>query len=171
MTFDNDCGANGEIRLHWYDGGRKPKSIKRVEEAFLNDPRNNNATFIVGTKETVYTNEYGQGTRIWPAARMKEIAKSGGLPKQTVARSIAPGNPHKEWALCCLEGKQPMGNFNYAAPFTEMALLGMVAICVPNMPLVYDPKTMSFLNYPQADKYIRSLYAYNDEFLPSKIFF
>jgi len=169
MTFDNDCGLDGKIRLHWFDGGRKPKSIKRVDDAFLKDPRNSNATFIVGTKETVYTNEYGVGTRIYPNARMKELAKSGALPQKKIARSIAPGNPHKEWALCCLEGKQPMGNFNYAAPFTEMALLGMVAICVPNMPLVYDPKTMSFLNYPKADKYIKSLYAYNDEFLPSRI--
>ncbi len=169
MTFANERGVGGKIRLHWYDGGRKPKAIKRVDKAFLDDPRNNNATFIVGTKETVYTNEYGVGSRIWPASRMKDLAKSGALPKKTIPRSVAPNNPHKEWAICCLEGRQSVGNFDYAAPFTEMALLGMVALCEPNIPLVYDPKTMSFLNYPKADKYIKSLYAYRSEFLPSRI--
>ncbi len=165
MTFINDCGANGKIKLHWYDGGRKPKAIKRVEKSFLEDKRNSNATFIVGTKETVYTNEYGLNTRIWPASRMKEMAKSGALPKKSIERSIAPGNPHLEWAKCCLEGKKSPGGFDYAAPFTEMALLGMIAICNPEVPLVYDPKTLGFINYPEANKYIRSLYAYNKEFL------
>ena len=167
MTFMNKRGVDNRIRLHWYDGGRKPKSIKRVDPAFLADPRNNNATFIVGTKETVYTNECGQNTRIWPATRMKELMKGGKLPEKTIPRSVTPGNPFQEWVLACLDGKQPEANFDYAAPFTEMALLGMIAICCPNVPLSYDPKTMSFVNYPEADKYIRSLYSYRKEFLPS----
>jgi len=161
-------GYDPQIKLHWYDGGRKPKEVKRVEKSFLEDPRNNNATFIVGTKETVYTNEYGQNTRIWPPARMKELLKSNALPKPTIKRSITPGNPHMEWAKHCLEGKQPPANFNYAAPFTEMALLGMAAICEPKFPLAYDPKTMSFINWPDADKHLSSLYAYNKEFLPEE---
>ena len=171
MTFNNMCGKSGKIKLHWYDGGRKPKQIKRVDKSFIDDPRNANCTFIVGTKETVYTNEYGQGTRIWPAPRMKELAKSGALPKKTIARSIAQGNPHKEWAEYCLAGKNPPANFDYAAPFTEMALLGMVAICTPEVPLVYSPKSLEFLNYPEANKYIRSLYSYNKEFLPEEPMF
>lgn len=171
MTFNNMCGKSGKIKLHWYDGGRKPKAIKRVDKSFIDDPRNANCTFIVGTKETVYTNEYGVGTRIWPNARMKELAKSGALPKKTIARSIAPNNPHKEWAECCLAGKQSMANFDYAAPFTEMALLGMIAICTPEVPLVYSPKSLEFLNYPEANKYIRSLYAYNKEFIAEEPMF
>ena len=137
------------------------------------DPKNPwnraNCTFIVGTKETVYTNEYGGETYIYPRPRMKELAKSGALPKKTIARSTAPGNPHLEWVKACLDGKQPMGNFNYAAPFTEMALLGMVAILFPEKELTYKPSTMSFINCPEADRYVKSLYAYNKEFLPSKI--
>ncbi len=169
MTFMNKCGVNNRIRLHWYDGGRKPKSIKRVDDAYLKDPRNNNATFIVGTKETVYTNEYGEGTRIFPVSRMKELMKGNKLPKKTVARSVAPGKPFVEWVMACHEGKQPMGNFNYAAPFTEMALLGMIAICCPNQELSYIPSQMKFAGCPEADKYVRSLYEYKSEFLPSKI--
>jgi predicted dehydrogenase len=169
MTFLNKRGVNGRIKLHWYDGGRKPKEIKRVDKSYLDDPRNNNATFIVGTKETVFTNEYGENTRIWPPARMKELLKSNALPKPTIKRSEFPNNPFSEWAKACLEGKQPPANFDYAAPFTEMALLGMIALCVPNTELKYMPSKMSFLGCPEADKYVRSLYDYRSEFLPSKI--
>ena len=174
MTFLNKRGVNNRIRLHWYDGGRRPKEIKRVDPEFLKpDPKNPwnraNCTFIVGTKETVYTNEYGSETYIYPRPRMKEVAKSGALPKKTIARSTNPGNPHMEWAMACLAGKQPMGNFNYAAPFTEMALLGMIGIIFPERELNYVPSTLSFANCPEADKYVKSLYAYNKEFLPSKM--
>ena len=169
MTFLNKRGVDGRIKLHWYDGGRKPKEIERVEKSYLDDPRNNNATFIVGTKETVYTNEYGQGTRIWPASRMKELAKSGALPKKTIERSNYVNDPFGEWVDGCIKGVNPPANFDYAAPFTEMALLGMVALCVPNTELKYVPSKMSFLNCPEADKYIHSLYEYRSEFLPSRI--
>ena len=169
MTFMNKRGVDNRIRLHWYDGGRKPKEIKRVDPAFLADPRNNNATFIVGTKETVYTNEYGQNTRIWPATRMKELMKGGKLPEKTIPRSVTPGNPFQEWVLACLDGKQPTANFDYAAPFTEMALLGMVALCCPEQELTYIPSKMQFAGCPEADQFVRSQYEYRSEFLPSKI--
>lgn len=174
MTFLNKRGVNNRIRMHWYDGGRRPKEIKRVDPEFMKpDPKNPwqraNCTFIVGTKETVYTNEYGGETYIYPRPRMKELLKSKALPKKSIPRSTNPGNPHMEWAMACLAGKQPMGNFNYAAPFTEMALLGMVGILFPGRELNYVPSTLSFANCPEADKYVKSLYAYNKEFLPSKV--
>ena len=50
-----------------------------------------------------------------------------------------------------------------------LALLGMVAILFPEKELTYKPSTMSFINCPEADRYVKSLYAYNKEFLPSKI--
>jgi hypothetical protein len=64
-----------------------------------------------------------------------------------------------------------MGNFDYAAPFTEMCLLNMIAINFKGKALKYNSKKMEFTNCPEANKYIRSLYAYNDEFLPSKPLF
>ena len=168
MEFANKRGKGGKIRLHWFDGGRRPKEVKRVDEAFLTDKRNDNCTFIVGTKQTVYTNEYGQGTTIYPRNIMRDLAKGGKLPAKTIARSTKPSNPHQEWAKACVEGKNPMGNFNYAAPFTEMVLLNMVAVLNPNKELEYDPINMKFPKNPEADKYLRSLYAYKEEFLPSK---
>ncbi len=166
MTFLNKRGVNGKIKLHWFDGGRRPKEIKRVDNSFLQDPRNKNAVFIVGTKETAFTKEYGNDSRIWPASRMKELLKDKKIPNKTIPRSNFIDDPFGEWAQGCLTGKQPLANFDYAAPFTEMALLGMVALCVPDTELKYMPKKMQFLDCPEADNYVRSLYEYRSEFLP-----
>ncbi len=174
MTFANKCGVDNRIRLHWYDGGRRPKAIKGVEPEYLiPNPKNPweraNCTFIVGTKQTVYTNEYGVGSMIYPREKMVELKKAGKLPKPTIARSETPNNAHYEWVKACLAGHQPMGNFDYAAPFTEMALLGTVALFEQGKELEYDPEKMEFKNCPEANKYVRSLYDYKEEFLPSKI--
>lgn len=174
MTFVNKRGVDNRIRLHWYDGGRRPKEIKRVDPSYLKpNPKNPweraNCTFIVGTKETVYTNEYGIGTMVYPRERMVALKKSGSLPKPSIPRSETPGNAHLEWARACIAGKQPMGNFDYAAPFTEMALLGMVALTQQNREISYIPEKMEFLDCPEANKYVRSLYEYKQEFLPSRV--
>jgi len=171
MTYMNKRGVDNRIRLHWYDGGRKPKAIKRVNQEFLDDPRNRNCTFIVGTKETVFTNEYGLGTMIYPRERMVELKKANALPEKSIARSVSQGNPQLEWAKACLEGKQPVGNFDYAAPFTEMCLLNTIGICFPDRDLTYIPSKMEFADCPEANVMVKSLYAYNEEFLPSRILF
>lgn len=165
MVFENSRGVNGKISLHWFDGGRRPKEVKRVDEAFLKDPRNSNGTFIVGTKETLYTDCYGMNSIIYPRKRMAELKRSGAFPKPTLERSPTPGNAHLEWARCCLAGKQAGSNFNYSAPFTEMALLGMVALTQPDREITYLPNEMRFADCPEADKYLHSLYEYKNEFL------
>ncbi len=179
MVFYNKCGVGGKIKLHWYDGGRKPEAIKGVDDAFLKDKRNANATFIVGTKCTVHTNEYGNpsATYVYPKTEMrdmlmarKKVGKEG-IADVKYARSTDPNNPVMEWINACIAGKQPEGNFDYAAPFTEMCLLNMIAINFPNRELNYVPSKMAFANCPEANKYVRSLYNYNQEFLPSKIDF
>lgn len=173
MVFKNKRGLGGKINVHWSDSDKRPKAIERVDPSFLvSDPKNpwhnSNATFIVGTKETVLTNEYGMNSMIYPRERMRDLAKSKALPEKKLARSIAPGDPHLEWAKNCIAGTLPPANFDYAAPFTEMCLLSMISISFPETKLEYDPKTMSFKNCKEADKHLKSLYNYNPEFLPQK---
>ena len=175
MVFANKRGLGGKINLYWSDAGVRPKSIERVDPSFLipdpnNKWRNANCTFIVGTKETVYTNEYGLNSMIYPRERMRELAKSKALPEKKIARSANAGNPHMEWVEACLKGEKPPSNFDYAAPFTEMCLLSMVSLNFPNRKLLYNSDKMEFTNCKEANPHLRSLYEYKEEFLPSKPF-
>ena len=175
MTFVNKRGKGGKITIHWYDGGRKPEHIKGVDDEYIKNPKNANDTFIVGSKCTVHTNEYSSfgTTFVYPKTKMRDMlkdAKAKGLASlapKTIERAKYEGNPVREWIDACIAGKQPNANFDYAAPFTEMCLLNMIAINFPNRDLTYNPATLSFPNCPEADKYVRSLYAYNKSFLPS----
>ena len=172
MTFDNKRGKDGKIRLNWFDGGRKPKEIKRVSQEYFdiaNKRRSytdRNQIFIVGTKNTMTTTLYGSNPMLFPLEKMREAKKANIFPPAKLERSIAPGNPHVEWAKSCLKGVNPPANFDYAAPFTELALVGMVSALMPGRELKYDAQKMSFTNCPEADKYTRSLYDYRKEFLP-----
>ena len=174
MLFNNPCGLDGKIRVHWSDANKRPKAIERVDPGILKAEsrdtwKNANWTFIVGTKETIITNEYGLNTMVYPRSRMRDLMKANALPKKSIPRSKYEGNAHLEWAYACKEGKNPPGNFDYAAPFTEMCLLSMISINFPNQELAYSPRKMEFINCPEANAHIRSLYDYRSEFLPSKV--
>ena len=164
LEFDNPRGVDGKIRLHWYDGGLKPKDVKRVEQSFIDDPRLKNGTLIVGTKETVFTDTYGMNPMIFPRKRMVDLKRSGALPKPTLPRSKFDGNPQEEWVEACYTNTPPPANFNYASTFTEMSLLMLVPIFERGV-LEYDAKNMRFLNNASANKHLYSLYDYNKSFI------
>lgn len=93
--------------------------------------------------------------------------KAGKIPPKTIKRNRFPFNPQADWTSAIVEGRMPESNFDYAAPFTEIVLLSMISCIHPGVELEYDPKTMSFPNFKEADKYVKSLYSYRPEFLPS----
>lgn len=160
-------GVNGIINVHWYDGApelNKPKQVKRVAKKDLEDKRLSNGTYVVGTKETVFLDCYGGNAILQPVSRMKEFMKDGLLPKKTIPRSKHPDGPQAEFVDACIAGQKAPANFDYAAPLAEIALLNMCAVQA-GIPLEYDAKKMAFTNAPEMNKYLRSLYPYNREFI------
>src|SRR5690606_21776456 len=118
--------------------------------------------FIVGDNLTLYTDTYSSSVRVLPEERFDEIKSS--LPDKTLPR--VKGGPQKECADAIREGKQPGSKFDSAAPFTEVGLLGNVALFAGSR-IEYDSEKMRVRNNRKANKYLYSLYDYNEEFLPS----
>ena len=50
------------------------------------------------------------------------------------------------WAAACKGGEKASSNFEYSGPFTEMVLLGTLAVRMPNENLTWDAKTMKTNN-------------------------
>ena len=96
---------------------------------------------------------------------MIELKKQNALPEPSIPRSVSPMNAHLEFVKMALAGKQPNANFEYAAEFTEMALLGMVAMTQNGNKIEYDPATMSFKGNKDANRYLYSLYDYRKGFI------
>ncbi len=157
-------GKDGTIKLHWYDGGLKPENIERISAETL--ASNQNYSYIVGDKETVITDCYEERPMLSSRELMIDLKKQGRFDAPSrIAESDSKGNPQQEWVNASIAGKQSMSNFDYAAPFTEMALLLTIASSCPE-PVEYDVKNMKFKNFKEGDKRLNSMYKYNKEFLP-----
>ena len=168
MNFNSKFGKNGKIKLHWSDGRRRPKhgEIKRVDDAFIDDPRNLNCLFVVGSKGTYSGSHYGTDSKLYPRNDFVNAKKNNLIPAEKYARSKYQGLPQIDWMNACIEGRPAESNFDYACPFTELVLLSMVGALVPNRELTYNSENMTFPNCPEANAFTKSLYAYNKEFLP-----
>ncbi|HJP03167.1 MAG TPA: Gfo/Idh/MocA family oxidoreductase [Planctomycetota bacterium] len=133
--------ADGErpaFDTYWHDGGNRPE---RPEELPEGENLPNQGALYIGTEGKLYAKG---DSRNWPKLLPESKNKEYGRPEQQIERS-ADGH-HKEWYLACTEDKPydfPKSNFSYAAPFTEMILLGCIAQRVGGK-LPYDPEKMTF---------------------------
>ena len=142
MDFENKRGKNGKIKLHWSDGLIRPKAVKRIDDAFMKDPRNLNCMFVVGTKATFGGSHAGGGSMIYPRDTMREYKKNGMIPEPKYERCKTPGDPQRNWVEAIANDTTPASNFDYACPFTEMVLLSMIGALVPERDLKYIPEKM-----------------------------
>ena len=51
-----------------------------------------------------------------------------------------------------------MSNFDYAGPFTEVVLLGNVALRFPGQRLMWDGPNMKVTNVPEANQFVQHSY-------------
>jgi predicted dehydrogenase len=143
--------ARGKLpacRMIWYERSRPP------EKLLMGQKFSNSGSLMVGTRGTMYSaNDYGGGLRLLPEADFKGFQD----PKPTLPR--AAGGHHREWIDGIRGGAAPMSNFvDYSAQFTEMVLLGNVAIRVGGKRVVWNAEKMIAVDLPAADPFIRREY-------------
>ncbi|MFO7775938.1 MAG: gfo/Idh/MocA family oxidoreductase, partial [Candidatus Hydrogenedentota bacterium] len=137
------------VEVFWYDGGEMPPHPEGVpEDEQVGD--GNNGTYFVGEDGILTCGEYGGDPRLLPAAAMEDFE----WPEEIIQRS--PGH-HAEWIQACKGGPRAMSNFDYAGPFTEMVLLGNLAIRGQER-LEWDAQNMRVTNYEPANEYVRNEY-------------
>jgi hypothetical protein len=68
----------------------------------------------------------------------------------------SPGH-HEEFIAACKGGPPAGANFDYAAPLTEIVLLGNVALRL-GKPIQWDSKNLTATNAPEASQFIRRQY-------------
>ncbi len=144
-------GSMGPIKLTWYDGGLKPARPDELEPDRPLEQGDSNA-IIIGDKGIVRHEQYGDSPRIIPETKMKAYK----LPPQTIPR--IQGSHEQNWVEACKGGKPACSNFDYSGPFTEMVLLGNIALRYPGKRLQWNWENMKVTNLPEADKYINKHY-------------
>ena len=65
-----------------------------------------------------------------------------------------PADHYHRFIAACLGGPETESHFAQSGPMTEAILLGTVAVRVPDQLLEWDPVSMKFPNYPEANKFL-----------------
>ena len=141
--------ARGDLppcSLTWYDGGQKPPKPAEMEAAQLED----NGALLIGDKgkiiATTYGGEpYGENPRLLPESKMVDYKR----PAPTIPR-VPDNSPHKDFIRACKGGVAACSNFDVSGPFTEMALLGNVALRLGKK-IEWDAANLKCPGTPEAD--------------------
>ncbi len=144
-------GKRPPVVLKWYEREREVPKPKRWDEGSALDKEG--GMYMEGTKETLYAaGMRPTSPQLKPNARFMELK-----PELTkIARLPDVGNgPIEEWTRAIKgEGPMPGSNFEYAAPLTEMVLLGALAQRIGKA-IEWDAEAMRVKGMPELDALIR----------------
>ena len=76
-------------------------------------------------------------------------------PPKTLPRSKGP---YQDWIEACKGGPPASSNFDNSGPFTEMVVMGNLALRVQGKVLEWDGEKMEFTNDTEANQYVKQEY-------------
>jgi len=145
-------GNRPPVTLNWSDGRLLPWRPKGVSNE-VKLPAS--GALIVGDEGVMMHGSHGAGgLRILPEEKHK--AYQAKLPPKTIPR--VEGSHEGDWIRACKDGKPASSNFDYGGPLTEMVLLGVLALRVPNQRLEWDEKAMKFNDHETATALVHPPY-------------
>lgn len=141
--------AMPSVKVHWYDGGLLPNLSDLLPEGENLMADGLGGCLFIGSKDTVMCGCGGFNNRLL----------SGRVPGVKPYLRRIPGaigyvdGPHEQdWIRACKESPgnrvESTSNFAYSGPFTEMVLMGVLAIRLQglNKALKWDGGNMRFIN-------------------------
>jgi len=171
-----DFPARGEmpaVKVYWFDGKRKGirkagqgETADSVDSRSQNKPPlvlelekkyerklGGNGTLYVGDKGIMYTETYGNGTRILP----EEAHKAFPAPDKTLPR--VKGGHHGDFFQAVRGGQPACSNFEVASRLTEVVLLGALAMKAGlGNKVEWDGPNMKCTNIPDLNRHIGRQY-------------
>jgi predicted dehydrogenase len=136
------------VRLTWYDGGLLPPKPEELEGEEL-DP--GGGVLYVGSRGKLLHDTYGANPRLLPQSLQERTRK----PRERYER-IATSH-EMNW-IEAIQGKaQASSPFEYAAPLTEVMLLGIAALNAGKK-IRYDAANMRITNVEDSDALLKRVY-------------
>lgn len=143
-------GNKPPVTLKWFERGTDVPKPKCWEAGKHLDGEG--GMYMEGSKETLYhAGMRPNSPHILPNSRYVEIK---GKLKEIPKLPSVGGGPIEEWLRAIKGGPQPGSNFDYAAPLTEMVLLGAMAQR-SGKTIEWDAENMKVKGQPEFDGWIR----------------
>jgi len=135
------------VDTFWYDGGMKPQT---PEELYTdNQDLADEGMLFIGDKGKILCDFRATRPRLIPESRQR--AFEGSIPTPEFDTTTA----EEEWVNALKKHTPSRGSFDEVAPLGEAAALANIALRVPYKRLLWDAKTMTFTNSPEANKLVR----------------
>ncbi len=148
-------GANPPVKFLWWDGKKKAgdKQVPNVPGPEITEGEDAKKwdIILIGDKGKMFFN---RGNTKW-VLKPESLATDLAEPPRTVPR--VP-NEDAEWIAACKGGEPALSNFSYSGPFTEMVLLGNLALRT-GQKIEWDAANLKVRNnVPGAERLIRREY-------------
>jgi predicted dehydrogenase len=146
-------GDKTPCTFYWHNGvGDRFRPSLPKDWSWPENVAGNGGSFYYGTKNNAYTAGLHHTLRLADMQAQRELNASG-YPEQTIPR--VEGGPVKE-LVDTIKGihKKCGANFDYAAPLTEVMLLGLI-VANHGGKIEWDSKNMRITNRPELNQYLR----------------
>lgn len=146
LTFEFSArGDMPPVKLTWFDGGKMPPRPEGIAADFKLGDKDGGSLFF-GEKGMITVGTYGNGPRFLNPDQQKQWDEKAPTAKQAVPH-------HRSWIESCKGGPKSLSNFEYAAPFTEVVLLGNVVMRA-GQTIEWDTATKRITNVPDANRFV-----------------
>ena len=153
VRFDFPARGNkAACSMTWYDGTNNGSTPIKSPDDWGWGRVPNKGSFWYADKGNAFLDERSNNPRFAVKEQMVAFKESGGVAEK-YAR--VKGGPHREWMRAIKGDISECGsNFDYAAPMTEVALLGVLAQRFGGR-IEWDSKNMRITNRPELNVFIK----------------
>ena len=171
LTFPKTEKTNGDIAVHWMDGGIQPVRPSELgDKEIFGD--GGSGTLFTGTKGKMMCDTYGLNPRLLPLNKNENLNVT-----QKYKRVDGGSDGHyKQWVDACIAGygKQELSSpFEIAGPLTEALLIANLAIRGYDLKidelgedvypgrsakLLWDNDSMKITNFDEVNKFVKRDY-------------
>ena len=150
VTFQFPARENlPPVKLTWYEGTRPPCPEELANGKMLGHPEG--GALFIGSKGKLTCGVYGDSPRLIPERAMQEYQR----PPTSLPR--IKGGHMQNWVRACKGLEPASAPFSYAAPLTEICLLGNIAKRM-DARIEWDADNMKVTNLPEANRHVRTAY-------------
>jgi hypothetical protein len=144
-----------EVKVHWYDGGLLPNRPDLLPDGIDLMRDGLGGCLFIGSKDSLLCDCGGFNPRLL-SGRVPDVTPY--LRRIPGATGYHNGYHEQDWIRACKESPDnrtdPTSNFSYAGPFSEMILLGVLAIRLQGLRkiLQWDGPNMKFTNISPSEE-------------------
>lgn len=167
MTFPKTDKTDGDVKIHWMDGGIQPE---RPDELGPNEifGDGGNGILFVGTRGKMLADCYAEKPRLLPSSLSGVV----NVPQQYERVPGGSSGHYAQWVEACIAGygnKEVSAPFEIAGPLTEALLMANLAIRGSdmrienrypgrNLKLLWDNEQMKVINFDHVNQFVKREY-------------